>query len=159
MANYRPISLLPAFSKILERIMHNRLYQHIQTDNILTTEQYGFRKGLSTEQATHSLTNNILMAWNKKIHIGRIFCDLTKAFNCVNHNILIAKLEHYGIQDATLNWFKSYMIDRKQSVKINVNRSQTHISTWETVKQGVPQGSMLGPLLFITYINDLPKSI
>jgi len=112
--NYRPISLLPVSSKIFEKAMHSRLNQHLQTNNILTTEQYGFRKGLSTEQATYSLTNNILMAWNKKIRIGGIFCDLTKAFDCVNHDILKAKLEHYGIQDAALNWFKSYLIDKNR---------------------------------------------
>ena len=72
-ANYRPISLLPAFSKILEKTMHSRLYQHLQTNNILATEQYGFRKGLSTEQATYSLTNNILMAWNKKFILAESF--------------------------------------------------------------------------------------
>jgi len=123
MANYRPISLLPVFSKIFEKAMHSRLNQHLQTNNILATEQYGFRKGLSTEQATYSLTNNILMAWNKKIHIGGIFCDLTKAFDCVNHDIFIAKLEYYGIQDVTINWFKSYLIDRKQRIKISVNEN------------------------------------
>jgi len=79
MANYRPISFLPVFSKIFEKVMLNRLNQHLQVNDILGTEQYGFRKGLSTEKATYSLTNNILMAWNKKIHIGEVFCDLTKA--------------------------------------------------------------------------------
>ena len=88
------------------------------------------------------------MAWNKKFHIG-IFCDPTKAFDCVNHDVLTAKFEHYGIQESTLNWFKSYLSNRRQRTKLNINKDQIHYSTWEIVKQGVQQGSVLGLLLFI----------
>jgi hypothetical protein len=83
--------------------MYCRLNHHLQAKSILAIEQYGFRKGLSTEHATFSLTDSILTARNRKIHIGGIFCDLTKAFDCANHDILIKKLQYYGIQESTLN--------------------------------------------------------
>jgi hypothetical protein len=86
--NYRPISLLPVFSKIIEKTIHSRLNQHLNTNNILATEQYGFRKNQSTDHAAYTLVNGILQAWNSKLQVAGIFCDLAKAFDCVNHDIL-----------------------------------------------------------------------
>jgi hypothetical protein len=96
--------------------------------------------------------SHLLMAWNKKIHIGGIFCDLTKAFNCVCHDVLTAKRERYGIQESTLNWFKSYPSSRRQRTELSSNKDQIYYSTLETVKQGVLQGSVLGSLLY--YIHQ-----
>ena len=138
--------------------MYCRLNHHLQANNILATEQRGFRKGLSTEHATFSLTENILMALNKKTHIGGIFCGLTKAFDCVNHDVLIEKLKHHGIQEWTLNWFKSYVSNRRQRTKLSINKDQIYYSTWEIVKQGVPQGSVR-PTTFYYIHNDLPMSV
>ena len=122
--------------------MYSRLNHRLQANNILATEQYGFRNGISIEHATFSLTDNILMAWNKKIHFNGIFCNLTKAFDCVNHDVLIAKLKHYGIQESTLNWFKSYQSNMRDRTKLSTNEDQIYYSTWEAVKQGVSQGSL-----------------
>ena len=95
MANYKPISLLTAFSKVFERIIYDRLLQHIETNNILTAEQFGFRAFSSTDKASYKLIDGILDALNNKMMVGGIFCDLQKAFDCVNHSTLLTKLKFY----------------------------------------------------------------
>jgi flagellin-specific chaperone FliS len=122
MTNYRPISVLISCSKILETIMLNRLYQFVQVNNILAPEEFGFRKGSHIEKAIFTLTDNILTSLNQE-KVGGIFCDLTEAFDYVNHDILLAKLCYYGIHGMNAKWFKTYITNRKQKVQIT---SQNH---------------------------------
>jgi hypothetical protein len=159
LTNYRPISLLIAFSKIFEKVIYKRLDNHIISNNILVKEQYGFRSNATTEKASYQLTNNILKALDNKYLVGGIFCDLTKAFDCVDYDILLEKLEYYGIKGSAHNLIKSYLKDRYQRVIIRNKSFNTYHSGLDKVTRVVPQGSVLGPLFFLIYINDLPGTI
>ena len=152
--NYRPISLLPIIGKIFEKIVYNRVYSFIVSQKILVPNQYGFQCGKATEHAFLDLQSRIINAYENKLNSCSIFLDFAKAFDTVNHEILLHKLYHYGIRGSLHNWFKSYLSNRQQCVQVN-----GHISEFSTVRHGVPQGSILGPLLFLLYINDITHSI
>lgn len=152
--NYRPISLLSVFDKILEKIMYNRLYSHLQNNNILYKYQFGFRKNYSTSLALIEVIDNIYKNMDEGNFCTGVFFDLQKAFDTVDHSILLFKMYNYGVRGVVYDWFKSYLSNRVQYTCIGSNKSDV-----VGITCGVPQGSVLGPLLFLIYMNDIGNAV
>ena len=152
--NYRPISLLSNIDKIFEKLVHSRVVSFLDKFDLIFHKQFGFRKKHSTSHTLISLTEEIRKALDAGQFSCGVFIDLQKAFDTVDHSVLLEKLKYYGIRGIENNWFKSYLSNRNQFVFVSGEKSDIKI-----IKHGVPQGSVLGPLLFILYINDLKSAI
>ena len=153
-SNYRPISLLSNIDKIFEKVVYSRLISFLNQHKIFSKNQFGFRSKHSTNDALVNITEQIRRALDRSQFACGTFIDLQKAFDTVDHKILLSKLANYGVRGLAKKWFSSYLSDRQQFVSI-----QNSVSESKSILHGVPQGSVLGPLLFLIYINDLPNAI
>ena len=158
--NYRPISLLLTISKVLEKIVYQRTYTFMETTGQIYNSQYGFRSQHSCESAVSELTSEIVKGLQNGMYTAALFLDLSKAFDTLEHEILLEKMYRYGIRGTSLDWFRSYLENRKIRVKCRVASSdRLEYSEYQTVNYGTPQGSCLGPLIFLIFTNDLNQHL
>ena len=153
--NYHPISLLVTISKVIEKLVYKRTIKFLDKYELLYNSQYGFRSKRSCEHAILELVGNTIDSKNAKQHLCALFLDLSKAFDTLNHNILLDKLDKYGIRGICNTWFRSYLKDRKLHCKINTAENKSVKSDLFNITYGTAQGSCLGPLLFILFTNDI----
>ena len=150
--NWRPITQIPLPGKLLEKLIHDQVYSYFDDNNILFEKQYGFRTGKSTSHAIFDVLQILYDNWNNKLYTGCIFIDFSRAFETIDHEILLQKLEAYGLKRTPLNFFRRYITNRSQTTTVN-----NFISAKDTVTYGTAQGSVLGPLIYIIYVNDILK--
>ena len=151
MSNYRPISILPTLSKIFEKLIHSRIYQFLEENEVIYNCQFGFRQSHSTIHAVQTAITSVVSSLNDSRQSMGIFVDFSKAFDTIKHEILLSKLNHYGIRDIALELICDYLSNRKQFVFYD----NDCYSILSDISIGVPQGSVLGPLFFMVYVNDI----
>jgi len=160
-SNYRPVALLPSVSKIFEKVVSIQLKSYLEQHNLFDDKQHGFRSGRSVISAAVAFIESVIESVDKGKHTTGIFMDLSRAFDSVNHLILIEKLKNIGVSKTSLNWFTTFLVNRFQYVEVKhlspSNKLMNICSDLELVKYGVPQGSILGPLLFVIYLKDINK--